>query len=219
MTQKMHEEPKFKKIHESAAMWGLHTVQGHQMKGQEPTSPYRESWRKVIILAISAKLNSRSSERHLHVWVWNICYISETKKMYSIKNSQNTGALDYQHLKPFRRPVTVLLVCFPIQHWRRHKHSISSPTRWPPWRLMVARHWMYVLVIDVGGPLASSFIRCSVSWEKRAGLQQGTRWPRAKMERFLTAILGLVNCSIQMTNEWRNSNEQIKGQMSKNTIK
>lgn len=146
----------------------------------------------------------------------NIRYISETKKLYSqlsIKNSQNTGALDCQHLKPFRRPVTVLLVSFPIQHWRRHKHSISSPTRWPPWRLMVARHWMYVLVIDVGGPLASSFIRCSVSWEKRAGLQQGTRWPRAKMERFLTAILGLVNCSIQMTNEWRNINEQIKGQM------
>lgn len=83
MTQKIHEERKFKKIHESAAMWELHTVQGHQMKGQEPTSPYRESWRKVIILAISANLNSRSSERHLHVRVWNICYISETKKMYS----------------------------------------------------------------------------------------------------------------------------------------
>lgn len=79
----MHEEPQFKKIHESAAMWGLHTVQGHQMKGQGPTSPYRESWRKVVILAISAKLNSRSSESHLHVWVWNICYISETKKIYS----------------------------------------------------------------------------------------------------------------------------------------
>lgn len=65
----MHEEPKFKKIHESAAMWGmkLAIVQGHRMKGQGLTSPYRESRREVIILAISAKLNSRSSESHLHV--------------------------------------------------------------------------------------------------------------------------------------------------------
>lgn len=68
-----------------------------------------------------------------------------------------------------------------------------SPTRWPPWRLTVARHWMYVLAMETGGALASSLVRCSVSWEKRAGLQQGTRWPRAKMERFLTAILELVS--------------------------
>lgn len=52
---------------------------------------------------------------------------------------------------------------------------------------------MYVRTLEEGGPRDSSPMRCSMSWVNRAGLQLGTRWPSAIIERFLTAIRGLMS--------------------------